>query len=142
MLCQTLSVAAAAPRSPLWHSRLGAARSKQLACMRLRGCVLLAEVAFARPGWPDVLERWHVDAIVADTKTWTSVAELRATRIRRGALPTRTKTACCSSAPDAQRPAMMLSFQHRRPVKFSVRGPGAAPRSVRSILPSGELQEE
>ena len=36
-----------------------------------------AKVAFARPGWRDVLERWHVDAIVADTKTWTSVAELR-----------------------------------------------------------------
>ena len=37
---------------------------------------------------------------------------------------------------------MMLPFQHRRLVKFSVRGPGAAPHSVRSILPSGELQEE
>ena len=36
-----------------------------------------AKVTNARPGWRDVLERWHVDAIVADTKTWTSVAELR-----------------------------------------------------------------
>lgn len=35
------------------------------------------KVAFGRPGWRDVLEHWHVDAIVADKKTWTSLPELR-----------------------------------------------------------------